>query len=647
VQDEREYIVITTQGLWPAAQELTAYRQLPSGGGYTTHIEDIADIDVNYTGVDLAEKMRNFITDMYLNPAYDTQYVMLLGDAHLIPYRGCYAEAGGVDDQNIPSDLYFGCLDGTWNADGDGIWGESNDNVDWYSEVYVGRIAADNSTEALNQIDKIVAFEAGDNPNSTLLLGEKLDNYPTWGGDRMEWVYSFMDSTPATKLYDKNWTWSKSDLMAEINSDEHHWINHLGHSNEIYNMRLYNSDVASMTNIKYLLVYTQGCNSGAFDYGDCFAEAITNAQSVGGAFAYIGNSRYGWYYRGSLEDYIQGASNRAHKEFMEAIFDDEITKIGEANQESKTDLDLDSQLYRWIAFETNLFGCPATDLAAQGCTSDAECDDGLYCNGAETCVEGVCQDGTPPCDDGVGCTNDSCNEDTDSCDNVPDDGLCDDGEFCNGDETCDAVEDCQAGTDPCVGQACDEVNDICVPLDCNNNGTCEEGEDCDNCPNDCISGQGGTCDACFKGVCNGECHPRKEGPDCADCAPSYCCGDGICEGAEDPANCELDCGGGGFAVCGDDICEGDETFENCPDDCPCSSDADCNDGEDCTTDLCDSETGQCSNVWPDCGYADGCCGPECTSANDTDCVSACSPRGEPCTLDSECCSGRCHRGRCK
>jgi hypothetical protein len=32
------------------------------------------------------------------------------------------------------------------------------------------------------------------------------------------------------------------------------------------------------------------------------------------------------------------------------------------------------------------------------CTIDADCDDGNFCNGAETCVEGVCQSGQNPCD---------------------------------------------------------------------------------------------------------------------------------------------------------------------------------------------------------------------------------------------------------
>jgi hypothetical protein len=125
-----------------------------------------------------------------------------------------------------------------------------------------------------------------------------------------------------------------------------------------------------MTNNQYFFVYSQGCYAGSIDGlnsynnykdSDCFGEEITNGNSVGGAFAYIGNSRYSWYYPGS---YIKGASNLAHKEFVEAITSGNISRIGVANQKSKTDLPLDAQLYRWIAFATNLIGDPATDLSA-------------------------------------------------------------------------------------------------------------------------------------------------------------------------------------------------------------------------------------------------------------------------------------------
>ena len=45
----------------------------------------------------------------------------------------------------------------------------------------------------------------------------------------------------------------------------------------------------------------------------------------------------------------------------------------------------------------------------QGCLLDSECDDGLFCNGAETCAGNVCLPGTDPCG-GLPCdeTNDTC-----------------------------------------------------------------------------------------------------------------------------------------------------------------------------------------------------------------------------------------------
>ncbi len=58
----------------------------------------------------------------------------------------------------------------------------------------------------------------------------------------------------------------------------------------------------------------------------------------------------------------------------------------------------------------------------------------------------------------LSCTSDSCNESTDSCNHVPSNAVCDDGLFCNGAETCSVTLGCQAGTDPCSGQSCDETN---------------------------------------------------------------------------------------------------------------------------------------------------------------------------------------------
>ncbi|MEM7350648.1 MAG: sialidase family protein, partial [Acidobacteriota bacterium] len=138
---------------------------------------------------------------------------------------------------------------------------------------------------------------------------------------------------------------------------------------------------------------------------------------------------------------------------------------------------------------------------AAGCSVNADCDDGAFCNGAETCNTGtgVCEAGTPPvCDDGVSCTVDSCNEATDSCDAAPNDSLCDNGLFCDGAETCAAINDCQAGTAPncndgvsCTVDSCNEGTDSCDnnPDDsvCDNGLFCDGAETCD-VVNDCQAG---------------------------------------------------------------------------------------------------------------------------------------------------------------
>lgn len=158
---------------------------------------------------------------------------------------------------------------------------------------------------------------------------------------------------------------------------------------------------------------------------------------------------------------------------------------------------------------------------------------------------------------------------------------CDDGLFCNGAETCSGGQ-CQAGTNPCPGQGCDEANDLCVPAGCDGDGFCESGESCTTCASDCISGTGATCgnNICETGAgedclsCPADCVGQQGGKPsgrfccgdgdginpvgCGDsrcsagalsCSTgggtSYCCGDGTCSGAENSSNCSIDCSGGG------------------------------------------------------------------------------------------------------
>ncbi|HUU03126.1 MAG TPA: hypothetical protein VM425_16960 [Myxococcota bacterium] len=144
--------------------------------------------------------------------------------------------------------------------------------------------------------------------------------------------------------------------------------------------------------------------------------------------------------------------------------------------------------------------------------NDAHCDDdGEYCNGAEVCDPGLdCQPGVSvDCSDGVGCTTDTCNEVTDICDHLADDGLCDNLLFCDGVEICDPAADCQAGTDPCPGQGCDEGLDQCLTCtgdpDCDDGNLCNGAETCSggSCQTGADLGPGDYCNGNDLVTCNG------------------------------------------------------------------------------------------------------------------------------------------------
>src|SRR5262245_42811189 len=128
-------------------------------------------------------------------------------------------------------------------------------------------------------------------------------------------------------------------------------------------------------------------------------------------------------------------------------------------------------------------GSSSSTGGALPCKDSADCNDGLFCNGVETCVAGVCHAGNKPCDDGVPCTLDTCDEGANTCAHVPHDSLCNDGIACNGVEQCDPSSGCHVtGPDPCddmidcTTDQCDLANDVCLHVP--NNAYCNDGDAC-------------------------------------------------------------------------------------------------------------------------------------------------------------------------
>jgi hypothetical protein len=265
---------------------------------------------------------------------------------------------------------------------------------------------------------------------------------------------------------------------------------------------------------------------------------------------------------------------------------------------------------------------------ADCCTNDAECQDGLFCNGREHCnCWGECEPVDPrinACNDGNPCTADVCDEALDACSftRIP-------GPGCGG---CVTDADCNDGS-VCTTDACDTTAMECTHalISCDDGDVCTE-DTCDptsGCAHTPIAGCCRTdadCDdglPCTVGSCTvatGACvqTPLAAGTSCPDdgslCTNDRCDAAGVC------VHPSINCDDG--SVCTSDTCNPSTGCVNTALGGCCRTSADCNDLNPCTTDTCNVATGVCSNGNVPAG-------------------TACPADSNPCTLDQCNGSGSC------
>ncbi|MFH1062444.1 MAG: C25 family cysteine peptidase [Candidatus Omnitrophota bacterium] len=401
-----DYLIITSPAFEAYAgvnnlNDLLTHKQ---SKGLTTAILDTDFIYANYSGADNAEQIRTCIRAYYT--ASQTQYVLLVGDADaglvggetetapIIPSRGLYgyvlaSPMPTMDpDNNIPCDMYYGCS-GDFDFNANGIYGERTDgdgggDVNLLADVYIGRAPVDSTAELANFVKKTIAYEnsTASYLTSACMAGEDLSD-GDYGKPSLEEIRNGSSANGYTTrgmaetgyfsystLYDQDSLWETNDLVAILNSGAH-ILNHIGHANNTtFAKEMFNVTVDALTNTDYFFGYTQGCYSGAFDNrlddgtydtADCILEHFTT--QANGAFAFIGNSRYGWYSPASTD----GASQRIHREFWDAVVYEGITNLGAALQDAKNEtiglVGVDDA-QRWAYFSTNLLGDPQTPLNA-------------------------------------------------------------------------------------------------------------------------------------------------------------------------------------------------------------------------------------------------------------------------------------------
>lgn len=247
------------------------------------------------------------------------------------------------------------------------------------------------------------------------------------------------------------------------------------------------------------------------------------------------------------------------------------------------------------------------------------CDNGDACTVNDLCEDGDCVAGSlVNCNDGNPCTDDSCAPES-GCAHLPNEVLCDDGDPCTIGDTC-SQGSCQAG----VPLVCDDLNSCTVDA-CTADSGCShtplEG-DCDD-GNDCTSG-----DTCA----GGKCEPGVL-LDCDDgkvCTTDSCSPVGGCLYVLNSAPCD-----------DQDLCTvGDHCHLG---DCIGGGVLNCDDGNLCTDDSCNPDTGckflanqsLCEDGNP-CTQGDGCSGGWCVSGELVDCDDENLCTDDSCDFDLGC-----------
>jgi hypothetical protein len=366
-----EYVVITDAGYVASFQPLVEWK---TRKGVPATTVTVAWIDASYEGPDTQARIRSFIADAY--ETWGATWFLLGGDTQVIPARLAYAmtsEAGGdPDEDSIPCDLYFSDLDGSWDADGDGIYGETTDGVDLYPDVFVGRFPARTNADVRAFVSKVLAYERGGvgDHREMVMAGEVLwtDPFTDAGAglnviDR-ESIPPRYD--PITKLYETLGNESVASVVDALNAGPGHFL-HAGHAwcgvlgcGDGY---LDRPRVDALTNgLSCPLVYSIGCWPAAFDRDEnCIAEQfVKNAN--GGAVAFIGNSRYGW---GAPGNPGYGYSERFMQRFYATVFRDGLSRAGAALAAAKAayvPFSEGENVYRWHQYEVNLLGDPEMPL---------------------------------------------------------------------------------------------------------------------------------------------------------------------------------------------------------------------------------------------------------------------------------------------
>lgn len=387
--DHIDYVIITSSTLKEAFSPLVTWKRTK---GIRAQVITLEEINSHYEGNTVPLKIKTCIKNLYKNNGL--KYVLLGGDDTVVPVQRCYGIVNNDNDYSdttIPTDLFYACFSGNfnWDADGDGICGETTDNVNLTPSVFVTRVPVRTVSHVNAFVNKILQYErtptANGWNNNMLMAGTKLWNNgdaeakgqnlfsdyiaPYWKGGRKRFYDTATDFSGGA-TYDLTATNIQNQL-----SQGYAFVDMITHGNQTKwstekGASYSTSYGSSLTSGKPTIITTMACLTNAFDSSTkggaqdpCLSESlIRNANN--GVIAYLGCSRYGWGFSNTTSI---GPSLQYEAQFYKALLTPTITDknlgvivtTAKAAMASKCTSD---GAMRWIQYGLNPIGDPETPI---------------------------------------------------------------------------------------------------------------------------------------------------------------------------------------------------------------------------------------------------------------------------------------------
>ncbi|PWM25977.1 MAG: hypothetical protein DBX40_04160 [Clostridiales bacterium] len=377
-----DYVVITSSALKESFNSLITWKRTK---GVRAQVITLEYINSHYEGNSTPLKIKACIKDLYTNNGL--KYVLLGGDDTVVPVQRCYGHVNNETDTTIPTDLFYACFSGTfnWDADGDGICGETTDNVDLTPSVFVTRTPVRTISHVNAFVNKILQYEktpmANGWNNNILMAGTKLWNNgdaeakgeilfsnhisPNWNGGRKRFYDTATDFSGGAS-YDL----TAANFQNQL-SQGYAFVDMITHGNQtVWSMETggsySSSNGSSLNNGKPMIITTMACLTNAFDSSTkggtqdpCLSESlIRNASN--GVIAYLGCSRYGWGYSNNTSI---GTSLQYEAQFYKALLTSTITDknfgviVATAKAAMASQCTSDGSK-RWVQYGLNPIGDP-------------------------------------------------------------------------------------------------------------------------------------------------------------------------------------------------------------------------------------------------------------------------------------------------